>query len=1327
MRRFRRAVFVIPIVVAVAISVGSASAALDASAAALAPPVASDDILTTPQNTPGVVFPSFSDPDGDEVTITSATPTAEHGTVVCDELSCTYTPELDYLGLDSFDYTVSDGTSTATGTITVEVVEPTANLSLAKTDSVDPVAVGSMFTYTVTVDNNGLADAQDVVVTDTLPSGLVFESATLNAGECTESAGVVSCELGTLVVGAGASIDIVVSAPTTGTFTNTASVTSSTPDPIGEDNSAVEPTSVLACPALGPAIDDAGLVTGEAWVICSSPTAHAAVGSMTPVLPPSGPNQALMTSGDVSIANPPNDDTGAGRDNGTEARGAFDVSILRLDLSIPPAANCLSFDLAFQTEEYPEYVNQGFNDGFLAELDVSDWSVAGEVITAPHNFAFDAAGNIVSVNSSFFDPGQVVEATGTQYDGSTPLLRVQTPVTPGNHSLYLSIFDAGDHILDSGAFIDGLRATQVAEGSCTAGAGERGELVVVKHVVNDDGGTAQPGDFSLHVETGGVDVSGSPQAGSETGTTYSLAPGTYAVSEDAFIGYDAAFSGDCDAGGQVTVVAGQTKTCTVANDDVAGGANLSLAKDDSPDPVSVGEELTYTLTVHNAGPAAADSVSVSDTLPAGVTFGTATASQGTCTELLGAVTCDLGSIASGGDATVTITVTPTAAGTLQNTASVSSTTPDPIGEDNFSFANTEVQAPPTGTLTVVKQVTNDNGGSAVASDFTLHVTGNSPIPASFAGSAGTAVTLGSGAYTVSEDATAGYTATYSADCTGTIAPGDSKTCTVTNDDNAPTTATLTVVKQVINDNGGSAVPSDFTLHVTGNSPSPASFAGSAGTAVTLGSGAYTVSEDATAGYTATYSADCTGTIAPGDSKTCTVTNDDNAPTTATLTVVKQVINDNGGSAVPSDFTLHVTGNSPSPASFAGSAGTAVTLGSGAYTVSEDATAGYTATYSADCTGTIAPGDSKTCTVTNDDTPSAPTADLEIEKAVSDPTPALGQDFTYRITVTNAGTETAKDVVVSDDLASSLRLRRARRCTSAPVSGVGTHVECALGDLAAGSSRTIRLRVEARFFCDFVGTPRDDPDWAIGSSDGDDVICGGGGDDTFSGGGGADSLYGLADPQTLADLPADIANTAEVTSTTPDLEPADNSASTSVTVTAGTDGRDRIFGKRGDDTLDGGVGRDDLRGGPGEDSLAGGAGADHLAGNGGDDTLDGGPGRDDMSGGSGDDTMDGGPGNDVMNGNSGDDTMDGGPGNDLMSGGSGEDTLLGSDGQDILRGSSGNDTLDGGNGSDVLRGGSLVGGSLGAFVQWLSCGAGIDRYSLGPPGEAYDGCEVVIPD
>ena len=58
---------------------------------------------------------------------------------------------------------------------------------------------------------------------------------------------------------------------------------------------------------------------------------------------------------------------------------------------------------------------------------MSDWVVNGAIITAPHNFAFDGAGAIVSVNGSFFEPGRVVTDTGDQYDGSTPRLTVQTP------------------------------------------------------------------------------------------------------------------------------------------------------------------------------------------------------------------------------------------------------------------------------------------------------------------------------------------------------------------------------------------------------------------------------------------------------------------------------------------------------------------------------------------------------------------------------------------------------------------------------------------------------------------------------------------------------------------------------------------------------------------------------------------------------------------------------------------------------------------------------------------------------------------------------------
>ncbi|MCR4328912.1 MAG: hypothetical protein NUV53_05415, partial [Patescibacteria group bacterium] len=95
-------------------------------------------------------------------------------------------------------------------------------------------------------------------------------------------------------------------------------------------------------------------------------------------------------------------------------------------------------------------------------------------------------------------------------------------------------------------------------------------LHVVKQVVNDDGGSATPSIFNLHVKLSGTDVAGSPASGViSPGVTYSLDPGTYVVSEDANASYAQSFSGGCGASGSVTLAAGEDKTCTVTNDDIA--------------------------------------------------------------------------------------------------------------------------------------------------------------------------------------------------------------------------------------------------------------------------------------------------------------------------------------------------------------------------------------------------------------------------------------------------------------------------------------------------------------------------------------------------------------------------------------------------------------------------------------------------------------------------------------------------------------------------------------------------------------------------------------
>ena len=79
-------------------------------------------------------------------------------------------------------------------------------------------------------------------------------------------------------------------------------------------------------------------------------------------------------------------------------------------------------------------------------------------------------------------------------------------------------------------------------------------------------------------------------------------------------------------------------------------------------------------------------------------------------------------------------------------------------------------------------------------------------------------------------------------------------------------------------------------------------------------GAYAVSEGAHDGYAVSYSADCTSTLAIGETKTCTVTNDDIAPV---LTVVKHVVNDDGGTKTAADFSLTVDDPGTNPASFNG--------------------------------------------------------------------------------------------------------------------------------------------------------------------------------------------------------------------------------------------------------------------------------------------------------------------------------------------------------------------------------------------------------------------------
>ena len=162
---------------------------------------------------------------------------------------------------------------------------------------------------------------------------------------------------------------------------------------------------------------------------------------------------------------------------------------------------------------------------------------------------------------------------------------------------------------------------------------------------------------------------------------------------------------------------------------VIASADLRITKTDSPDPVFAGANLSYVLTVTNLGPSWARDVVVIDTLPANVSFVSATISGGSggvCSALGGSPTvvqCNLGDIENGGIRVITLQTQVASSvphgTTIENTASVSSTTPDPVGANNSASAQTLVNAQAEIWVDKTAQILTGNPSNAVR--FTLAV------------------------------------------------------------------------------------------------------------------------------------------------------------------------------------------------------------------------------------------------------------------------------------------------------------------------------------------------------------------------------------------------------------------------------------------------------------------------------------------------------------------------------------------------------------------------------------------------------------------------------
>jgi uncharacterized repeat protein (TIGR01451 family) len=115
--------------------------------------------------------------------------------------------------------------------------------------------------------------------------------------------------------------------------------------------------------------------------------------------------------------------------------------------------------------------------------------------------------------------------------------------------------------------------------------------------------------------------------------------------------------------------------------------DLAITQSSTPNPVTAGNNITYNLTVTNNGPSDATSVTVSNTLPAEVTFQSVT--PATCSHSSGVVTCNLGGMVNGSTVPIAIVanVSASASGNIINTAQVTvSGSSDPVPDNNSTSA-----------------------------------------------------------------------------------------------------------------------------------------------------------------------------------------------------------------------------------------------------------------------------------------------------------------------------------------------------------------------------------------------------------------------------------------------------------------------------------------------------------------------------------------------------------------------------------------------------------------------------------------------------------------
>lgn len=512
------------------------------------------------------------------------------------------------------------------------------DLSITKTDSPDPVSAGEQLNYTLTATNNGPNVADAVTVVDTLPAGVTFVSA--SAG-CTHDAGVVTCSVGQLLTGQSVPLSIQVRVP---------------PGFLGSASSATL-TNVATIAAANQSDSNPGNNTATATTTVQA-RADLAV---TKVCKPDNPAEAGEDGFcDIHVDNlGPSDAVGVTLTDVVTSATPFSV----ISTTVTPSGTCAP-------------PSSGPTTSFTTVCDLGTEPAGGRSTIRIVISVEDEAqvNDVATVESTTPDPDTTNNQAEGRIDfvGSADLSLTKTgpdEVVAGEQITYeITVRNDGPSTAQDVVVDDQLPlgvsfvSVTPSQGTCTNG---------------------QPGARDL--ECGLGDMAAASEA---TITIVGLVapdvpPGTILFNE-AIVSSATADPDNDDVRSSVAT-------------DVVGSADLSVTKTDSPDPVVAGSQVTYTITVANAGPSTAQSVVITDDIPAQTTYVSGQDGNGAtvCTLVqTGDVVCSLGAIQPGGTETVYLTVLVSPAtnpgAILTDTVTVTSSIPDPDPTNDTDTEGTTV-------------------------------------------------------------------------------------------------------------------------------------------------------------------------------------------------------------------------------------------------------------------------------------------------------------------------------------------------------------------------------------------------------------------------------------------------------------------------------------------------------------------------------------------------------------------------------------------------------------------------------------------------------------